>query len=78
MREKNENNHLYCQPALNVVVEIKGPFLGSVKPRTLDTDMIWRYRKRLRIHPEPGQDGCGGLAVCGGYKESNLGPADET
>jgi hypothetical protein len=44
----------------------------------LDTDMIWRYRKRLRIHPEPGQDGCGGLAVCGGYKESNLGPADET
>jgi hypothetical protein len=53
MRGKNETNLLYCQPALNVVVEIKGPFLGSVKPRTLDTDMIWRCRKRLRSHPEP-------------------------
>jgi hypothetical protein len=49
MRENNKNNQLHCQPTLNVVVEIKGPFLGSVKPRTLDTDMIWRYRKRLRI-----------------------------
>jgi hypothetical protein len=26
MRENNENNQLHCQPALNVVVEIKGPF----------------------------------------------------
>jgi hypothetical protein len=51
MRENNKNNQLRCQPALNVVVEIKGPFLGSVKPRTLDTDLTWRYRKRLRIIP---------------------------